>query len=100
MMEDSYTKQLKKFSKLTAQRFIAVKRWPLDRDSCWRSMAFPRNGIEQCLTNSKRTRRGRAGKRVPWRLERFTDCCLEPIQEVFATAADVAAVTTTLEGNP
>ncbi len=63
----------------------------------WR---FPRNTLEECLTNPKATARIAATERVTPSADVLPLDCLQPIQEVFAIAADVGAVTTTVDGNP
>jgi excisionase family DNA binding protein len=63
----------------------------------WR---FPRNAIEQCLTGSKTAKASNVSETVTPSVDVLPIDCLEPIQEVFATAADVGAVTTTLDGKP
>jgi excisionase family DNA binding protein len=61
----------------------------------WR---FPRNFVEECLVNPK-TIQATSDRIVPSANVLPLDC-LEPIQDVFATATDVGAVTTNLDGQP
>jgi excisionase family DNA binding protein len=102
MMEDFITtKQLQEILQIdrtTLYRMLSDGRLTGIRvGGQWR---FPRNGIEQCLTNSKTGKTLSVPESVSPGVDVLPIDCLEPIQEVFATAADVGAVTTTLEGNP
>lgn len=63
----------------------------------WR---FPRNVIEQCFTNQKAVKTSNGSESMVPSMGVLPIDCFEPIQEVFAVAADVGAVTTTLEGKP
>jgi excisionase family DNA binding protein len=62
----------------------------------WR---FPRNVLEQCLVNPKAVRLLVQAETVAPSADFLPLDCLEPIQEIFATAADIGAVTTTIDGN-
>jgi ligand-binding sensor protein len=63
----------------------------------WR---FPRATLEQCLVNTKSAKRPEPVEDVTASAEFLPLDCLEPIQDIFATAADVAAVTTSIYGKP
>jgi excisionase family DNA binding protein len=63
----------------------------------WR---FPRNAIEQCLVGPKEVKPLAAGGTLTPTADVLPLDCLQPIQEVFATAADIGAVTTALDGRP
>ena len=63
----------------------------------WR---FPRNAIEQCLVNPKTAKALTAPENIEPSADVLPIDCLEPVQDVFAIAADVGAVTTGLDGKP
>ncbi len=64
----------------------------------WR---FPRNVVDECLINHKVLRQViETNESIMPSADVLPLSCLEPIQEVFAAAADVGAVTTTLDGKP
>ncbi len=63
----------------------------------WR---FPRSAIEQCLVNPKTTKAITASENIEPSADVLPIDCLEPVQDVFAVAADVGAVTTGLDGKP
>ena len=63
----------------------------------WR---FPRNAIEQCLVNPKTAKALTAPENIEPCADVLPIDCLEPVQDVFAIAADVGAVTTGLDGKP
>lgn len=60
----------------------------------WR---FPREALEQCF--SLPSAATRSAQTTP-ELEVLPLDCLQPVQEIFAAAANVGAVTTTIEGKP
>jgi len=63
----------------------------------WR---LPRNAIEQCLVDPKAVKQVTASETLTPSADVLPLDCLQPIQEVFATAADVGAVTTAIDGKP
>ncbi len=63
----------------------------------WR---FPHNVVETCLINPKVAKQIATAEDIMPSADVLPLDCLQPIQEVFATAADVGAVTTTLGGKP
>lgn len=60
----------------------------------WR---FPRAALEECLALSPTPSRPTEATSD---LDVLPRDCLQPVQEIFATAANVGAVTTTIEGKP
>ena len=60
--------------------------------------SFPRNAIEQCLINPKTTQAVTATETFEPSADVLPLDCLEPVQDVFAVAADIGAVTTGLDG--
>jgi excisionase family DNA binding protein len=62
----------------------------------WR---FPRTVLEECLI-TKPTKQVAATENATPTADILPLSCIEPIQEVFAAAADVGSVTTNLEGKP
>lgn len=63
----------------------------------WR---FPHNVVETCLVSPKAAKQIAAAEDMTPSADVLPLDCLQPIQEIFATAADVGAVTTTLDGKP
>ncbi len=61
----------------------------------WR---FPRNVLEQCFVNPKAVKELVQAESVKPSVDVLPLDCLEPIQEIFATAADIGAVTTAIDG--
>ncbi len=63
----------------------------------WR---FPRNVVEQCLVNPKSVKQLVQADAITPSADVLPLDCLQPIQEVFATAADIGSVTTAIDGKP
>ncbi|MCL4395916.1 MAG: PocR ligand-binding domain-containing protein [Chloroflexi bacterium] len=63
----------------------------------WR---FPRATLEQCLVNPKAPKPAGPSEAITPKTDFLPLDCLEPIQDIFATAADVGAVTTSIDGKP
>jgi excisionase family DNA binding protein len=63
----------------------------------WR---FPKHVVECCLTNAKADMRISAQDQLTPGTQVLPIDCFEPIQDVFAAAANVGSVTTTLQGKP
>ncbi len=63
----------------------------------WR---FPRNVVDECIVNPKSLKQVTDGGEIRPTADVLPLSCLAPIQDVFSAAADVGAVTTTLEGKP
>lgn len=63
----------------------------------WR---FPRSVLEECLIAPKSGKSATVIENVTPSADVLPLSCIEPIQDVFASAADVGSVTTNLEGKP
>jgi excisionase family DNA binding protein len=63
----------------------------------WR---FPRNIVDECIVNPKALKQAVEADEIKPTADVLPLNCLAPIQDVFASAADVGAVTTTLDGKP
>ncbi len=63
----------------------------------WR---FPRQMLEECLISPQVKERITGSDEIAPSVQVLPADCLEPIQDVFATAANIGAVTTALDGKP
>jgi excisionase family DNA binding protein len=63
----------------------------------WR---FPRAALEECLINAKPAQQMAAEEHTALVADVLPLSCVEPIQDVFATAADVGSITTDHQGKP